>query len=143
MSSKNPCRDNGNDNGIDYEQTARDSKAAALSEVLDQTVDDRVNEFLQALENGEDTRQAYLMLCQTMFDFLQMANQDLADLGIVENSDPVNTLLVRSIDTAALAARDRPDLAAAFAVDVVEAVDEASDEDVTEAIAQLEESDSE
>lgn len=131
------------DEGIDYEEIARNSKANGLSEVKDHRIDGEVNEFLQAVENGEDTEQAYLEMCQAMLEFLQMANHDLADLGEFDYSDPENMLLIRSMDVAASTALGRLDLAAGFAVDVVEAVDEGTDEDVTEAIAELEESDDE
>ncbi|ADB64013.1 hypothetical protein Htur_5286 (plasmid) [Haloterrigena turkmenica DSM 5511] len=143
MSSKNPCRDNGTDNSIDYEEIARRSKAVGLQETYDHHVDETIHEFLQAVEDGDETHQAYLDMCRAMFEFLQEANHDLADLGEFDYSDTENLLLVRSIDVAASTALGRLDLAAEFAVDVAEAVDEASDEDVSEAIAELEESESE
>ncbi len=129
MSTNNTPALNGNeDSGTDYEQIARDEKVNHLQALTAERVDGAMNEFFEAIENGENERQAYLSVCAAMLEFMQMAHHDLSDLGKFQYGEPHNQLLVRAIDTAAAASMNRHGHAAEYAADLADLLEESESE---------------
>lgn len=139
MATNADRRDNGTDSRIDYEQIARREKALALRSLHAERGTPAVEEFLHALEHGENEREAYFRMVSRLVEFLTVSHDHLDDLGEFDRSDPSDYLLARSIDVAGCTADGRHDLAEMYTADVVDAIDElqeASDDDVADALGE-------